>query len=161
AISSQAIIDRHGLDEAAATEKVSDDHAKSKQARRIESESQWQKHRRTQERAQQDLKIQGLRRVIEIEDERPDKEHERTLKRIDAWAKIPLDHILQIAIIENPQLLPAFEASMMANGREEQLRMQEKFQGELAKAYSLNSDQFQNILQTAIRYIAEYMIERE
>jgi hypothetical protein len=82
------------------------------------------------------------------------------LEFLKAYATLPPESILTIALADNPQLTEAYVAAMNARSRAEELQLQERFRQELVKVHNQESGMVSQLMVEAVKQLGIVMAKR-
>jgi hypothetical protein len=150
--------------EDARTREALDRNRLDEQKRRLERDAQQKNFEREQrgedERLAMDLQFDKARKALELHNQMQQAQWDRQMQMLEFYQNVPADRLLQLAMLQNPQLASAFIAAQQAQELKDRLALQSKFQEELAKSYGQNRDQFQQLLIEATKQLGQVMAAR-
>jgi hypothetical protein len=153
-ISAANDVARHKVDEEKRTKADLDAAGLEELHRRLERDKTQKTHTRDEQLADERQKILLLKEksqmAIEMQNQMRDAEQKRQLEMMKAYADLPPERLLQVAMIQHPHLAAAFQATQQAKGLQQQIAMLTTFREQLTGAYGKNSDQIQQLMLAAV-----------
>jgi hypothetical protein len=159
---------RHKLGEEAATEVVLDQNLAEQEERKRQRDKAQKEHQRQQfgadGRLKTDLEREKLQMLLELRNQALDAdvnrrermieaEEERKRKKLAFFMDVPPDRLLELAMIENPQLVKAFAAAQNAKASGDRVKAEKDFRTEITGIFGANSEHTQKLLLEAARQI--------
>jgi hypothetical protein len=148
---------RDVVGEDARTKELEDQHAADDQVRRLQRDGYLKDYNRDQARLDEEQKIRLLeekaRMALRMQEEQLRIQRQDQLETMRAYAELPADKLLQVAMIQHPHLVAAFQAAQGADNLQQQIAMLNQFRDQLTGVYGENRDQIQKLMLAAVQQI--------
>ena len=112
------------------------------------------------ERQAQLLQMEKAQAALDLHNQMREDEHRRALEQIKVYAELPVDKLLQVAMIQHPHLVQAFVAAQQAQGFHEQIKLHDEFRRQLEALFGKNSEQTHKLLIEAAKQLGHVFGKR-